>query len=87
MSTSKPNRLLAEERRREIVSVLGQHGRVTVEEIARRFGVSAVTARNESWNPSLPAGGTLSLGFNATYSGANPRPASFTLNGAPCTST
>jgi beta-glucosidase len=48
---------------------------------------AAVTARNESWNPSLPAGGTVSLGFNATYSGANPRPTSFTLNGATCTTT
>ena len=47
MSIPKSNRLLAEERRREIVSVLGQHGRVTVEEVARRFGVSAVTARND----------------------------------------
>src|SRR6478735_11698501 len=47
MPTSKSNRLLAEERRREIVSVLGQHGRVTVEEVARRFGVSAVTARGD----------------------------------------
>ena len=47
MSNSKSNRLLAEERRREIVSVLGQNGRITVEEVARRFGVSAVTARND----------------------------------------
>jgi DeoR family transcriptional regulator of aga operon len=47
MSKPKPNRLLAEERRREIVSVLGQNGRITVEEVAKRFGVSAVTARND----------------------------------------
>ena len=47
MSNRKPNRLLAEERRREILGVLGQNGRVTVEEIARRFGVSAVTARGD----------------------------------------
>ena len=47
MSNSKSNRLLAEERRREIVNVLGQHGRITVDEVARRFGVSAVTARND----------------------------------------
>jgi beta-glucosidase len=46
---------------------------------------AAVTARNETWNPSLPAGASISLGFNATYTGANPRPTSFTLNGAPCT--
>lgn len=47
MPNRKPNRLLAEERRREILRVLGQNGRVTVEEIARRFGVSAVTARGD----------------------------------------
>jgi DeoR/GlpR family transcriptional regulator of sugar metabolism len=47
MLKKPPTRLLAEERRREIVSVLGQHGRVTVEEIAKRFGVSAVTARSD----------------------------------------
>jgi DeoR/GlpR family transcriptional regulator of sugar metabolism len=39
--------MLAEERRREILRVLGQNGRVTVEEIAQRFGVSAVTARGD----------------------------------------
>ena len=38
----KPNRLLAEERRREILSVLGQNGRITVEEVVKRFGISAV---------------------------------------------
>ena len=47
MSKRKPPRLLAEERRREILSVLGQNGRVTVEEVARRFGVSNVTARGD----------------------------------------
>jgi DeoR family transcriptional regulator of aga operon len=47
MSKRKPNRLLAEERRREILGVLGENGRVTVEEVVRRFGVSAVTARGD----------------------------------------
>lgn len=47
MSKRKPNRLLAEERRREILTVVGQNGRVTVEEIVQRFGVSAVTARGD----------------------------------------
>ncbi|HTJ32351.1 MAG TPA: glycoside hydrolase family 3 N-terminal domain-containing protein [Dactylosporangium sp.] len=46
---------------------------------------ATVTARNESWNPSLPAGATVTMGFNATYTGSNPRPTSFTLNGATCT--
>ena len=45
VSKGKPNRLLAEERRRQILGVLGQNGRITVEEVVRRFGVSAVTAR------------------------------------------
>ena len=47
MSNQKPNRLLAEERRREILGVLGQNGRITVEEVAKRFGISAVTARGD----------------------------------------
>lgn len=41
------NRLLAEERRREILGVLDQNGRITVEEVAKRFGISAVTARGD----------------------------------------
>lgn len=47
MPKRKPIRLLAEERRRAILEVLGQNGRVTVEEIAKRFGISAVTARGD----------------------------------------
>jgi DeoR/GlpR family transcriptional regulator of sugar metabolism len=47
MSKRMPNRLLAEERRREILDVLGQNGRITVEEVMRRFGISAVTARSD----------------------------------------
>jgi DeoR/GlpR family transcriptional regulator of sugar metabolism len=47
MTKRKPNRLLAEERRREILGVLSQNGRVTVDEVAKRFGVSVVTARGD----------------------------------------
>ena len=47
MSKLKPERLLAEERRREILSVLGQTGKVTIHDVAKRFGVSAVTARSD----------------------------------------
>lgn len=43
----KPPRLLTEERRREIAEMLEQQGRVTVEEVRRKFGVSAVTARGD----------------------------------------
>ncbi|MDQ2843225.1 MAG: DeoR/GlpR family DNA-binding transcription regulator [Acidobacteriota bacterium] len=45
MTKTNPNRFHAEERRREILSVLGQNGRITVEEVAKRFGISSVTAR------------------------------------------
>lgn len=37
----------AEERRREILSLLAQNGRVTVDEVVRLFNVSAVTARTD----------------------------------------
>ena len=47
MPKQNPNRLLAEERRREILGVLGQNGRVTVDELVKRFGISAVTARGD----------------------------------------
>jgi DeoR family transcriptional regulator, aga operon transcriptional repressor len=47
MSGTKPHRLHAVERRREILNVVGQHGRITVEEVVNRFGVSAVTARGD----------------------------------------
>lgn len=40
-------RLLTEERRREIAEILDQQGRVTVDEVRRKFGVSAVTARGD----------------------------------------
>ena len=45
----------------------------------------AVTATNASWNAAIPAGGSTSFGFQASYSGSNAVPASFTLNGATCT--
>ena len=47
MHNNKPIRLLTEERRREIRGVLGQNGRITVDEIVKLFGVSAVTARSD----------------------------------------
>ncbi|GAA3771635.1 glycosyl hydrolase [Micromonospora maritima] len=42
------------------------------------------TATNVSYNASVPAGGTVSFGFNVTYTGSNPTPTAFTLNGAAC---
>jgi glucose/arabinose dehydrogenase len=46
-----------------------------------------VTARNVSWNGSLPNGGTVTFGFQGTYSGTNARPADIRLDGVPCTVT
>jgi len=46
---------------------------------------AAVTGANEAWNGSVPAGGSLSVGFNASHTGTNPRPTAFTVNGAACT--
>ncbi|MFC8087161.1 cellulose 1,4-beta-cellobiosidase [Streptomyces sp. NPDC057340] len=45
---------------------------------------AAVTAANESYNGTLATGGSASFGFQATYSGANAIPATFTLNGVTC---
>lgn len=45
---------------------------------------SSVTINNESWNGNIGANGSTSFGFQATYSGSNNVPASFTLNGANC---
>lgn len=42
-----PTRLLTQERRREILGVLERNGRVTVDELVKKFGVSAVTARSD----------------------------------------
>ncbi|MFG1714812.1 PHB depolymerase family esterase [Micromonospora sp. NPDC049203] len=46
----------------------------------------AVTARNVSYNASIPPGGSVDIGFQATHTGNTGRPGSFTLNGNPCTS-
>ncbi|MFF5174167.1 glycosyl hydrolase [Micromonospora sp. NPDC000089] len=44
-----------------------------------------VTATNVSYSAGIPAnGGTVSFGFNVTYSGSNPAPTAFTLNGVAC---
>jgi DeoR family transcriptional regulator of aga operon len=40
-------RLLSEERRREILSLLEEHGRVTVNSLAAQFHISAVTIRSD----------------------------------------
>jgi endoglucanase len=46
---------------------------------------SAVTVKNISYNAAIGAnGGTVSFGFNLSYSGSNPKPTNFTLNGTAC---
>ncbi|MFF7050345.1 glycoside hydrolase family 6 protein [Streptomyces griseorubiginosus] len=45
---------------------------------------TAVTAANESYNGSLGTGGSVSFGFQGTYSGTNAVPTTFTLDGVTC---
>ncbi|MEU7887956.1 cellulose binding domain-containing protein [Microbispora bryophytorum] len=45
---------------------------------------SSVTARNLSYNGSIPAGGNTQFGFQGTWSGSNGDPTGFTLNGTRC---
>ncbi|MFI6512164.1 cellulose binding domain-containing protein [Streptosporangium sp. NPDC050855] len=44
-----------------------------------------VTARNPTWGGSIPSGKTFGIGFNGTWTGSNPPPTDFALNGVPCT--
>jgi hypothetical protein len=43
-----------------------------------------VSIASESWSANIPAGGSLTFGFNASYTGTNTNPTAFTLNGAQC---
>ncbi|MFC4068521.1 endo-1,4-beta-xylanase [Actinoplanes subglobosus] len=45
---------------------------------------AAVTVGNASWNASIAAGGSTSFGFLGSWTGTNPVPAAFTLNGTAC---
>lgn len=46
---------------------------------------ASVSVQDAGYNATIPAnGGTVSFGFNLTYSGSNEEPTGFTLNGAPC---
>jgi hypothetical protein len=42
------------------------------------------TVQNLSYNGSIPAGASTSFGFNGSWSGNNPSPTTFTLNGTTC---
>ncbi|MET0535507.1 MAG: cellulase family glycosylhydrolase [Steroidobacter sp.] len=48
-------------------------------------GSAQVTATsNASWNGNIPTGGSVTIGFNGTFTTTNGPPASFTLNGTTC---
>ncbi|WP_117211705.1 glycoside hydrolase family 9 protein [Allorhizocola rhizosphaerae] len=44
-----------------------------------------VSATAQDWNRTIAPGASVSIGFNASWSGSNPEPTSFTLNNNPCT--
>jgi hypothetical protein len=46
---------------------------------------TTVTVKNAAFNETIAAGGgTVNFGFGLSYSGSNPKPAGFTLNGSAC---
>ena len=45
---------------------------------------ATVNARNADWNSAIAAGASTNFGFQASYTGTNTNPTSFTLNGAAC---
>ncbi|MGW4638454.1 cellulose binding domain-containing protein [Sphaerisporangium sp. NPDC004334] len=47
---------------------------------------TTVSATDQSWSKIIKPGQVLWLGFNGVYSGSNPSPTAFTLNGATCAS-
>jgi hypothetical protein len=46
---------------------------------------SAVTAKNVSYNGSIATNSSVAFGFNGSWTGSNPVPASFSVNGVACT--
>src|SRR5258706_530451 len=48
---------------------------------------ATVPAASMSYNGSPPTGATAGIGFNGTWTGSNPKPAAFTLNGVNCNGT
>jgi hypothetical protein len=44
-----------------------------------------VTATSLSYNGAVPVGGSTSFGFQGTWTGSNPSPTAFTVNGMACT--
>jgi len=50
-------------------------------------GTSTISATNVSHNAAIATNGSVAFGFNGSWNGSNPAPASFTLNGTACTGT
>jgi arabinan endo-1,5-alpha-L-arabinosidase len=46
-----------------------------------------VTVSDAGYNAAVASGGNVSFGFNASWTGSNPAPAAFSLNGVACTGT
>ena len=46
---------------------------------------TAVSVKDAGYNSTIAAGGSTSIGFQATFSGTNTNPTAFTLNGGACT--
>ncbi|MFI2778946.1 cellulase family glycosylhydrolase [Streptomyces sp. ALB3] len=46
---------------------------------------SAVTVAGADWNRTLATGAAADVGFTGTFTGSNPKPTAFTLNGVACT--
>jgi endoglucanase len=46
---------------------------------------STVTAAGTDWNRALATGASVDAGFVGSFTGANPKPTAFTLNGVACT--
>ncbi|MEU0880879.1 family 43 glycosylhydrolase [Lentzea sp. NPDC005914] len=61
---------------------VGQHWNAVITQSGNQ-----VSARNASYNGSVPTGGKVEFGFNGTFTSANPDPASFRLNGVACDDT
>lgn len=62
----------------------GTQGIVQIWSASASLQGEQVTAQNLSYNGSIPAGASISFGFNGSWSGSNPSPSTFTLNGATC---
>jgi endo-1,4-beta-xylanase len=45
---------------------------------------ASVSVSNASWNPTIPANGSVGFGFNMAFSGSNGVPTDFALNGVAC---